>query len=217
MREDGTINPFELVITASRELESVLETQWQAVGKGLHEKLTSVEQRIPVEIAKRIRYIATIRNKVVHENDYFLEDSLKFQQEFEEVKNALNSSNDSKINAVFKEPLPVYDSSNIDVALEALHQKPTSELDFPKWTFFGVLFVTYMASNFIYALGAAIPLIFVYAVVTIVLRIVKINDAPWYVWMLVWALISGSCVLDQKQKLNVASQSAGVLMKSNDV
>lgn len=207
MTHEGTINPFELVITASRELESLLESHWQAEGKGLHEKLTSIEHNIPSDIAKRIRYLATIRNKVVHESDYFLEDTHKFQQEFNAVKDALTSISGKKPNTVLKEPIATYTSNTMDEALDALHHRPKSELYFPKWTFLSVIFIAYMSTNIITAL-AIIPALFLsYAVIIIILRLVKIHDAPWYVWLVVWALIAGYFIVDQKQRLDHISQA----------
>lgn len=166
MTHEGTINPFELVITASRELESLLESHWQAEGKGLHEKLTSVEHIIPSDIAKRIRYLATIRNKVVHESDYVLEDTQKFQQEFNAVKDALTSISGKKPNTVLKEPIATYTSNTMDEALDALHHRPKTVLYFPKWTFLSVIFIAYMATNIITALVIITPLFLSYAVIT---------------------------------------------------
>lgn len=61
---------FELVIRSSRDLEYVLDTQFGARGKGLHEKITSVEQSLPQQLIRNMRYLATIRNKLVHEQGF---------------------------------------------------------------------------------------------------------------------------------------------------
>lgn len=62
-------NDFELVIRSSKDLEHILDTQFNANGKGLHEKISSVDGLSP-ELVKNMRYLATIRNKLVHEYDF---------------------------------------------------------------------------------------------------------------------------------------------------
>ena len=42
-------------------------THFEAKGRGLHDKLTSVENFIPPQLCKQIRYVASVRNAVVHE------------------------------------------------------------------------------------------------------------------------------------------------------
>ena len=64
------MNDYELAITRCKQLESLLERGFAAEGKGLHQKVTSVESRLPPALVKRLRFIATIRNKLVHEADY---------------------------------------------------------------------------------------------------------------------------------------------------
>jgi hypothetical protein len=60
----------ESVLARTREMESLLEQNYGASGKGLHDKASSVEGALDTTRVKRIRYIATIRNKLVHEADY---------------------------------------------------------------------------------------------------------------------------------------------------
>jgi hypothetical protein len=60
----------ESVLARTREIESLLEKNFGATGKGLHEKASSVEGTLDTTRVKRIRHIATIRNKLVHETDY---------------------------------------------------------------------------------------------------------------------------------------------------
>lgn len=59
---------IEAAVVGSKRIETILKKEFEAQGKGLHECLTSVERRIPELIVKKARYIASIRNKVVHEN-----------------------------------------------------------------------------------------------------------------------------------------------------
>jgi hypothetical protein len=60
----------ESVLAKTREIESLLEKNFRATGKGLHDKASSVEGMLDTTRVKRIRYIATVRNKLVHEADY---------------------------------------------------------------------------------------------------------------------------------------------------
>ena len=59
---------IDIVVTQSKALEALLEQKFGATGRGLHEKLTSIEYQLEVGLVKNIRWIATMRNKVVHEN-----------------------------------------------------------------------------------------------------------------------------------------------------
>jgi hypothetical protein len=63
-------NDFELAIRSSKELEHILDTEFNGQGKGLHEKITSVESSLSQELVRDMRYLATIRNKLVHEHDF---------------------------------------------------------------------------------------------------------------------------------------------------
>lgn len=58
------------IIEYNKKIEKILVTKYHATGKGLHSKLTSVESELSPELVKKIRFIATIRNKMVHEEDF---------------------------------------------------------------------------------------------------------------------------------------------------
>eukprot|EP00242_Pyramimonas_sp_CCMP2087_P011256 CAMPEP_0198212474 /NCGR_PEP_ID=MMETSP1445-20131203/26220_1 /TAXON_ID=36898 /ORGANISM="Pyramimonas sp., Strain CCMP2087" /LENGTH=116 /DNA_ID=CAMNT_0043886927 /DNA_START=255 /DNA_END=606 /DNA_ORIENTATION=+ len=62
-------NDFELVIRAAKELEWILDTHFHAQGRGLHEKVSSVPD-LPPSLVKEMRYLATIRNKLIHEKEF---------------------------------------------------------------------------------------------------------------------------------------------------
>ncbi|MEN5094018.1 hypothetical protein ABE458_25335 [Pseudomonas protegens] len=55
------------ILDISTEVESLL-LQLGASGRGLHEKLSSVEGMISPPMVKKIRWIASVRNKAVHES-----------------------------------------------------------------------------------------------------------------------------------------------------
>ncbi len=62
------------IIVLTRTLETLLEEQFGAEGKGLHEKLNSVESSIPEHLLKRGHFIASIRNKAVHQEAHAIPD-----------------------------------------------------------------------------------------------------------------------------------------------
>jgi hypothetical protein len=64
------MSDVELVITRVKALESLLEQVLGATGKGLHEKVSSVQDRLAPALVKKLRFVATVRNKIVHEADY---------------------------------------------------------------------------------------------------------------------------------------------------
>jgi hypothetical protein len=64
------MSDIELAITRVKALESLLEQALGATGKGLHEKVTSVQDKLPQPLVKKLRFVATVRNKIVHESDY---------------------------------------------------------------------------------------------------------------------------------------------------
>ncbi len=77
-------NDYELAIKSSKELEHLLDTEFDAHGKGLHEKISSVESSLSFELVRNMRYLATIRNKLVHEYDFDkIPDRPKFIEKFE--------------------------------------------------------------------------------------------------------------------------------------
>ena len=82
---------IEIAVRFSKQIESLLVDKFGARGKGLHEKLTSVEKHIPAQLQKKIRKIATVRNKAVHENNFDIPDIDKFSMICEQVIDELNA------------------------------------------------------------------------------------------------------------------------------
>lgn len=64
------MSDIDLAVKSSKKIESTLERVLGANGRGLHEKVSSVENKIPTALVKRIRYIATIRNKLIHDDSF---------------------------------------------------------------------------------------------------------------------------------------------------
>jgi hypothetical protein len=69
-------NDYEFVIKASKELEYILEHDFGAQGKGLHEKISNAVSHGDLtttsnsQLIKDMRYLATIRNKLIHERGF---------------------------------------------------------------------------------------------------------------------------------------------------
>lgn len=64
------MSDIDLAVRQCKELESILRSKHGADGKGLHQLVTSTESRLPPELVRILRRVATIRNKIVHEADY---------------------------------------------------------------------------------------------------------------------------------------------------
>jgi hypothetical protein len=75
----------------AQETERLLTRRYKARGRGLHDKLTSVAKRIPENAQRKIRFIATIRNKATHEDVRIAKENLPaVRQAFAEVLPALD-------------------------------------------------------------------------------------------------------------------------------
>lgn len=83
------MSDIERVIRASKSLEKLLEQQYGAEGRGLHEKSSSVEDQLDAATLKSLRWVATMRNKVVHEDDFVLPDPQGFSDTVERLIKAL--------------------------------------------------------------------------------------------------------------------------------
>ncbi len=56
----------DVVLEASKRLETVLKERHGAAGRGLHEYTSDVEDALPEPVVKTLRRLATVRNNVVH-------------------------------------------------------------------------------------------------------------------------------------------------------
>jgi hypothetical protein len=63
---DKNDTSLDNLIKASSEIENIIESKG-GEGRGLHEKLSSIENFVQQDSAKSIRFIASIRNKLVHQ------------------------------------------------------------------------------------------------------------------------------------------------------
>lgn len=62
---------YETVINYTKEIETIL-VDMGAEGKGLHTKVGSVEDLLNERTVKSIRFIASIRNQLLHDNNFNL-------------------------------------------------------------------------------------------------------------------------------------------------
>lgn len=83
------MSDIEKVVIRTRRIEKLLRTQYHADGKGLHQLITSCEERLPHDVIGKLRYIATIRNKVVHEDGYKLDSRKDFLSTCDECEKEL--------------------------------------------------------------------------------------------------------------------------------
>jgi len=63
---------LDIVVHFSQKFEGLLVDNYEAKGKGLHGQISSIEAQLSTELVRKLRKVATIRNKVVHEKDYKL-------------------------------------------------------------------------------------------------------------------------------------------------
>ncbi len=72
------MSEIEKVVVCTRRLEKLLRGRYHAEGRGLHQLISSCEERLPHDVVAKLRFIATVRNKLVHEESYRLEDRAHF-------------------------------------------------------------------------------------------------------------------------------------------
>ena len=89
------MSQIETVVRGSKRVESLLEERLGASGRGLHEKVTSVEHRLPPEVSRSMRWIATVRNKVVHEEAPAAFDANQFAERVDQAVEWLTLNADS--------------------------------------------------------------------------------------------------------------------------
>ncbi len=99
--------PIELAVRYSKQLESLLEQKFAAEGRGLHEKVSSVEDLLSEDLVRKLRWIATMRNKVVHEDDFEIENLASFRDSCEQALALLK-------NHPVPVPTQVLEISNLD-------------------------------------------------------------------------------------------------------
>jgi hypothetical protein len=82
------VSDIDLVISISRRLETLLQDRG-ATGRGLHEKLDSIEAVLPPGVIHAARYVASNRNSIVHNDGAALEDRERFLRYAKSVEDHL--------------------------------------------------------------------------------------------------------------------------------
>ena len=84
---------YENVIKKAKKIENAL-SDMGAEGKGLNEKLNSIEHKFDEKVIKAIRFIATIRNKLVHEDDFEMDYDLEkaFERTYDFIMDNINQN-----------------------------------------------------------------------------------------------------------------------------
>ncbi|MGD8174034.1 DUF4145 domain-containing protein [Vibrio sp. TRT 21S02] len=83
------MSDMEKVVARTRKIERLLREQYHAEGTGLHQLITSCEERLPHDVIEKLRYIATVRNKAAHEEEFALDDSQAFLSVCDECEKEL--------------------------------------------------------------------------------------------------------------------------------
>jgi hypothetical protein len=81
---------IETVFKYSRTVESILTQKFNASGRGLHQKVTSIEFKMPEDLVVSIRRLASLRNKIAHECDFLIEDLSSFIRDGEHIVSCLS-------------------------------------------------------------------------------------------------------------------------------
>ena len=66
------MSDIDLAVRRSKRLEARLRKNFGVAGRGLHELIDAAKARnaLPTPLVKKLRFIATVRNKIVHDVDY---------------------------------------------------------------------------------------------------------------------------------------------------
>lgn len=102
------------ILECTKKIESTLEQNYGATGRGLGEKAVSVKHLIGDQLCKKILFLSTIRNKVFHEDSYQLDQTTKnsFFLVCTECKRALNIfSNDDDLMVFYEDCKPEQNKS----------------------------------------------------------------------------------------------------------
>lgn len=66
------------VLTGTKRIEAILEEKFAATGRGLYEKMDSANMKLPEPLQKRIRYVATLRNKAMHQDGFEIDNIAEY-------------------------------------------------------------------------------------------------------------------------------------------
>ena len=66
---------IEVVLNNTKNIESLITKKFSPVGKGLIEKVKSIEYSLPASLAKDIKHIGRIRNKFAHDSGFSMSEN----------------------------------------------------------------------------------------------------------------------------------------------
>jgi hypothetical protein len=89
------MSDIDLAVTRSQRLEQMLERDFGASGKGLHQKVSSIADSMPDDLVRKLRLVATVRNKVVHESGR-IEDKSRFLEAADAAERELKQIRDRR-------------------------------------------------------------------------------------------------------------------------
>lgn len=87
------------IVEFSKKLETFLQENYKAEGKGLHEKISGIEDKLLADFieVRILRKIATIRNKIVHDDNFEFEGIIEeFENLFKIVFKQLETAKNNK-------------------------------------------------------------------------------------------------------------------------
>lgn len=82
---DWVGSDVDVVVHYSKRLEAILK-EFGASGKGLHQQTNSLESKLPSTLTKELHYVATIRNKIIHEKSSNLDNREQFVQKCKDLE-----------------------------------------------------------------------------------------------------------------------------------
>lgn len=80
---------IDIAVSAAKRLEHLLRKRYGAKGRGLHSLISNVERNLPSNTVKGLRWVATHRNKLVHEEGHKLPPKKQFLKEVARLEKAL--------------------------------------------------------------------------------------------------------------------------------
>lgn len=87
------MSDIDLAVRRSKRLENRLRRNFRVDGRGLHALIDAAKAKnaLPTPLVKKLRFVATIRNKIVHDADYTrIEDRRAFVAACDEAERELD-------------------------------------------------------------------------------------------------------------------------------
>ena len=135
-------NELTEIISYTREIETILKNKFQAEGKGLHTYLDAIENKIDYQLLKKLRYIATIRNKAMHDSSFKLNNLNYYKETAEKCIIELNKVSATKASQPNKKQSPIRNKRRKKVFNK--HNESTNyrkKSYMPLWLIFLLLFL----------------------------------------------------------------------------